>query len=103
MGITPDVLQAVEGADTYLVARLYSLVTDSYVGLAGEAYAQGRKDKDFLLSTALVYLERAKDGKSWQNSTLLHHFHSFTCQLHLNPSLPCASSVQRCDPARCLL
>jgi len=53
----------VEGADTYLVARLYSLITDSFVGIAGEAHAQGRKEKESLLSNALVYLERAKNGE----------------------------------------
>lgn len=61
------ILQAVEGADRYLVARLYALLADSLVGLAGEAYAQGRKEKDSLLSTALGYLERAKHGKSWHS------------------------------------
>ena len=58
-----DVCQALEGADTYLVGNLYSLLTDAHVGLAGvSAAAANNKDRDQLLNTALVQLDRAKQG-----------------------------------------
>lgn len=55
--------QAIEGGDLALVARLYSELTNAYVGQACTEHAPGTKERDQLLNTALVYLERAMEGK----------------------------------------
>ncbi|PSK34827.1 hypothetical protein B9Z65_1410 [Elsinoe australis] len=54
--------KALETADIFLSARLYSLLTDSQVGQATKDHAKGSKDFDQLLNSAQVYLERAKEG-----------------------------------------
>lgn len=54
--------QALEGGNEYLVAGLYSTLTDAYVGLAGQADAAKGKEREQNLNHASVYLERAKEA-----------------------------------------
>ena len=46
-----------------LIAQLYSRLTDSYVGEACKDHQRGAKERTFLLNSAQMYLERAKEGK----------------------------------------
>lgn len=55
-------IQVLEGGNEFLIAELYSLLTDAYVGLAGQAN-EGTKERELGISNALLYLERAKEGK----------------------------------------
>ncbi|KAF2150472.1 hypothetical protein K461DRAFT_280471 [Myriangium duriaei CBS 260.36] len=52
--------RAIEGGDVLLIARLYSQLTDAYVGQACQDYKKGSKERDQLLNAAQMYLERAK-------------------------------------------
>lgn len=54
--------KAIEGADVMLVAQLYSKLTDAYVGRAFKDHISGSKEREQLLNTAQMYLERAKEG-----------------------------------------
>lgn len=61
-----------EGGNEYLIAELYNLLTDAYVGLAGQLHesdnnkegSEAAKERDQCISSALVYVERANEGKS---------------------------------------
>lgn len=54
--------KAIEGADVMLVAQLYSKLTDAYVGRAFKDHISGSKEREQLLNTAQMYLERAKEA-----------------------------------------
>lgn len=45
-----------------LVAQLYSKLTDAYVGRAFKDHISGSKEREQLLNTAQMYLERAKEA-----------------------------------------
>jgi len=48
--------------DVYLIGKIYSFLTDTYVGEACMFNEKGSKERDDKLNIAQVYLERAKDG-----------------------------------------
>jgi len=82
-----NISQALEGADTYLVGNLYAILTDAHVGLAGTLASANNKEKDHHLSTALICLDRAKQGMFSTNSAR-NDFTSFTCTSS-SPHPPC--------------
>ncbi|KAF1344748.1 anaphase-promoting complex subunit 5-domain-containing protein [Delphinella strobiligena] len=54
--------QVLEGGNEYLIASLYNLLTDAYVGLAGHECEEGSKERDGHINSALLYVERAKEA-----------------------------------------
>lgn len=87
---TNQYTQVLEGGNEYLIASLYNLLTDAYVGLAGHECEEGAKERDGHINSALLYVERAKEGM-----THLNHSSSLppnlTCQesASLTPFSPC--------------
>lgn len=54
--------QVLEGGNTTTIAQLYSILTDSYVGLAGEISETNTKESSSHIDAAFTYLNRAHEG-----------------------------------------
>ncbi|GAB7353578.1 hypothetical protein MBLNU459_g4004t2 [Dothideomycetes sp. NU459] len=52
--------QVLEGGNEYLVAQLYSVLTDAHVGLAGHACDEASTERETHINAAALYLERAR-------------------------------------------
>ncbi|CAC9885498.1 unnamed protein product [Aureobasidium pullulans] len=53
--------QVLEGGNTTTIAQLYSILTDSYVGLAGEISETNTKESSSHIDAAFTYLNRAHE------------------------------------------
>ncbi|THY04715.1 hypothetical protein D6D03_03513 [Aureobasidium pullulans] len=54
--------QVLEGGNTTTIAQLYSILTDSYVGLAGEISETNTKESSSHIDAAFTYLNRAHEA-----------------------------------------
>lgn len=51
-----------EGGNTTTIAQLYSILTDSHVGLAGKLSEANPKESSGHIDAAFLYLNRAHEG-----------------------------------------
>ncbi|KAG9832935.1 hypothetical protein KCU98_g12608, partial [Aureobasidium melanogenum] len=54
--------QVLEGGNTTTIAQLYSILTDSYVGLAGKAFETDPSQSSGHIDAAFMYLDRAHEA-----------------------------------------
>jgi hypothetical protein len=59
-----DSKQVLEGGNTTTIAQLYSILTDSHVGLAGKTSETNAKESSGHIDAAFIYLDRAHEGKN---------------------------------------
>ena len=58
--------QVLEGGNTTTIAQLYSILTDSHVGLAGKISETNASESSDHIGAAFTYLTRAHEGKGTQ-------------------------------------
>jgi anaphase-promoting complex subunit 5 len=58
-----DFKQVLEGGNTTTIAQLYSILTDSHVGLAGKTSEANSNESSGHIGAAFIYLDRAHEGK----------------------------------------